>query len=103
MRITRRSLRTNFKKKHYTRAERIFGRLLQEYRIPFRTKVIVAGREVDFLIGNLAIEIDGHTQDGSKNKSLADLGYIPIHFNNKDIINNRELIKNKLYELYRLS
>jgi very-short-patch-repair endonuclease len=65
-----------------TKGERRFMELLKKLHIPFRTKVIVGGREVDFIIGHYAIEIDGHQQDGLKNTMLANEGYIPIHLNN---------------------
>lgn len=49
---------------------------------------MIQGREVDFLVGKYAIEIDGHDQEGKKNHILADVGYIPIHYNNSDITEN---------------
>ena len=64
-----------------TKAERRFMELCKKHQIPFRTKVIVGGREVDFIIGNYAIEIDGHRQDSLKNIMLVNNGYIPVHFN----------------------
>ncbi len=45
------------------------------------------GREIDFIIKNYAIEIDGHRQDVSKNWMLRSLGYNVIHFNNNEIPN----------------
>jgi len=45
------------------------------------------GREIDFIIKNYAIDIDGHKQDVSKNWMLKSLGYNPIHFNNNEIPN----------------
>lgn len=85
-------MRTNLTKKHYTKPERIVGRLLQENHIPFKTKVLIGEREVDILIDNIAIEIDGHEQDGLKNNMLVNLGYLPIHFHNKEVYNDREQI-----------
>lgn len=46
---------------------------------------MVRGREVDFLIGKHAIEIDAHQQDVQKNVMLVEEGYIPIHLHSKDI------------------
>ena len=66
--------------------------ILKKNHIPFRTKVIIEGREVDFLVGKRAIDIDGHKQDVQKNIMLVKAGYIPIHFFNKDII---DLLKSK--------
>jgi very-short-patch-repair endonuclease len=71
--------------RHSTRAERRFAELLKELHIPFQAKVKIQGREVDFLIGKHAIEIDGHKQDVEKNKMLVANGFIPIHFNNWEI------------------
>ena len=91
-------MRNNLEKKHNTKPERILGRLLQENKITFRSKVLVEGREVDFIIGNVAIEIDGHEQDVIKNNTLVELGYTPLHFSNTEIYNNRlqviNIIKN---------
>ena len=73
-----------------TKAERIFAEYLKRNRIPFKYKVIIGNREIDFLIGKVAIEIDGHDQDGSKNEMLVKEGYTPLHFTNKEIINNKK-------------
>ena len=75
------------KRAQSTKAERRFMEVLKKYHMPFRYKVRIAGREIDFVIGNLAIEIDGHPQDVSKNYMLIEHGYNPIHFNNWEIPN----------------
>jgi very-short-patch-repair endonuclease len=85
-------MRTQTKRKHFTKAERIFVRTLQELHVPFQAKVIISGREVDFIIGNYAIEIDGHDQDGSKNEMLVAEGYIPVHLTNKEVKDSDKLI-----------
>ncbi len=54
--------------------------MLKVERIPFKAKVMIQGREIDFLIGKYAIEIDSHRQDVEKNKMLVREGFIPIHF-----------------------
>jgi len=66
---------------------------LKKEHIKFRSKIKVGGREVDFIVGNYAIDIDGHLQDGEKNKMLLGLGYIPIHINNREIIKSKINIK----------
>ena len=81
---------------HFTRPERIIARLLNENRIPFKTKVKIGKYEVDFLIGKLVIELDGHIQSVEKNEYLANLGYIPWHFTNKEVYENREHIIKKI-------
>ena len=49
---------------------------------------MIEGREIDFLIGDYAIEIDGHTQDVYKNRMLMVKGYNPIHLNNWEVNDN---------------
>ena len=72
---------------HSTKAERRFSEILKKLHIPFQTKVKINDREIDFLIKNYAIDIDGHKQDVAKNKMLIEAGYNPIHFNNNEIPN----------------
>jgi len=82
-----------------TKSERRFSEILKSNHIPFRSKVVVNGREVDFIIGKYAIDIDGHQQDGQKNVHLVNAGYIPIHFANREVdISDQKLIK-KLKQL----
>ena len=59
--------------------------LLKELHIPFLTKTKVEGKEIDFVIGRFAIEIDGHPQDPTKNVELLRAGYTPIHLYNHQI------------------
>jgi len=79
-----------------TKAERRFAEILKKNHIPFKTKVKIESREVDFIIGKYAIEISGHQQDTDKNVMLAKAGYIPIHFHNSEV---NELLTNKLKKL----
>ena len=85
-------------KKHSTKYERRFRRQLKDLRIKFKTKSIIGGFEVDFLIGKNVIEIDGHIQNTNKNKVLIELGYNVFHFQNKEIGEESKqwLILNKL-------
>ena len=80
-----RTIINSLNKVHSTKAERRFLELLKDLHIPFKTKQKIGGREVDFLIGKYAIEIDGHLQDTEKNRMLVREGYTPIHFNNWEI------------------
>ena len=89
-------MRYNIKKKNSTRFERIFYEVLKELKIPFKHRWIIQGREIDFVIDKLAVEIDGHDQDIEKNSTLLRLGYIPIHLHNKEITKENiiKLLKN---------
>ena len=73
--------------------------ILKKNHIPFKTKVIVKGREVDFIIGKYAVDIDGHDQDGLKNVHLVGAGYIPIHFSNEEILTLKEKLLTKIKNL----
>ena len=82
-------MRTQLLKKHSTRAERIFAELLKSNHIPFQHRTLVEGREVDFIIGKYAVEIDGHPQDASRNAMLVRNGYVPLHYTNEYVLNHR--------------
>lgn len=69
-------------KRHSTKGERRFMEACKKLHIPFQAKVMIQGREIDFLIGNYAIEIDSHQQDPEKNKMLIAQGLNPIHMSN---------------------
>ena len=69
-----------------TKAERRFSERLKAAHIPFKTKIIINNREVDFLIGKYAVDIDGHKQDKEKNDMLFQEGYIPEHIDNNSVL-----------------
>jgi very-short-patch-repair endonuclease len=47
-------------KKNSTKIERIIADFLRRNKIPFKAKVLIGGREVDFLIDNrIILEVDG--------------------------------------------
>jgi very-short-patch-repair endonuclease len=56
--------------------------LLKINKIPFKSKIKINGREVDFICGKYAIDIDGHEQDSEKNAMLVREGFVPIHIGN---------------------
>lgn len=93
-------MRVNIRKRSSTKAERIFSEILKKNHIPFKHREILNGREIDFLIGKYAVEIDGHHQESVRNDWIISLGYIPIHYTNHSIMNNllaiEEDIKNKI-------
>ena len=85
-------MRCTLTKKNSTKAERVFAEVLKELKIPFKHRVIIGGREVDFLLPNrVCIEIDGHAQDYKKNEMLIKEGYVPVHMTNEQIINDLKL------------
>lgn len=93
-------MRLNLRKKNTTKPERIVYEVLKSLRIPFRHRWYINGREVDFLIGTLVIEVDGHEQDVLKNDMLIGLGYTPVHIHNSEC--TRDNIKNllQIYNAY---
>lgn len=102
MRIARNQLNKLLKGKS-TKSERVFSEILKSLRISFQTKVRISNKEVDFVINKVAVEINGHEQSPERNNELIRLGYVPIHFHNREITNNREIIKNKLCQLLDLN
>lgn len=89
-------MRGYLKKKHTTKAERVFAECLKRARIPFQAKVVIQGMEIDVLVNKYAIEINGHPQKLEKNKMLLESGYIPINFTNKEVLNKREELIKKI-------
>lgn len=74
-----------------TKAERRALEVFKRHHVLFRAKVIIKGREIDFVIGKYTIDIDGHPQDSEKNRMLIGEGYAPIHFFNHEIPQQLEL------------
>lgn len=89
-------------KKYFTRPERILARLLNEHRISFKTKIKIGIYEVDFLIGNLAIELDGHEQSVIKNQYLANAGYTPWHFSNHEVYEDRNHVLQQIVGHFKI-
>lgn len=75
--------------------------LLKELHIPFKHRWIINGREVDFIVGKYAIEIDGHEQDAIKNNMLVQEGYVPIHFENKELLGHKLELKKIIKRLWQ--
>lgn len=86
-----------------TKAERRFAEELKSLHIPFRAKVKIENREVDFLIGKYAIDIDGHDQDPKKNVIMVQAGYIPVHYSNEEIADKIKLKQITNYYVHKLS
>lgn len=91
-------------KTHSTKVERKISEILKNHRIPFKTKWIVKGHEVDFLIGRVIIEIDGkgHEHLSSKRDGLfMNAGYVPIHISTTEIRKIPQIVEIKLINLIK--
>ena len=95
-------MRVLVSKRSSTKAERIFAEILKKNHIPFKHREVIGRREVDFIIGNIAVEIDGHEQSPERNDWLVRKGYIPLHFNNKALIENRSAVEDAIINSYGL-
>lgn len=77
--------------------------MLKRNHIPFRAKWRVNGKEVDFLIGRVILEIDGKIHrhiDSEREKMLFDAGYVPIHISVKEIYEDKA-IEEKILSLIK--
>ena len=74
--------------------------MLKKLHIPFKYKTKLNGREIDFIIGRYAIEIDGHEQSSERNRMILDSGFIPIHYRNNALLNNRSEIERDIKMKY---
>jgi len=72
-----------------SKPERIFSEFLKRNRIKYEFNKKVGPYKLDFVFGNIVIEIDGiqhdYSKDGEKNEYLANHGYIPHHFTSEEI------------------
>lgn len=78
-------MRTKIQKRSSTKAERRFLEILKRNRIPHYFRSKIGGREIDFIIGNLAIEIGDHSQDVQKNKLIIESGYSLLFISNREL------------------
>ena len=79
-----------------TKTERIIGEIFKKRHIRFKAKQIIGGREIDFIVGKKAIEIDGRSHariDTAKDTMLVKEGYTPLHIS-EGIKNLKDLEKN---------
>ncbi len=68
--------------------------ILKRNKIPFKAKWKINGREVDFLIGKVIIEIDGDVHemiDIERENMLIQEGYIPLHISANQVYEGSEL------------
>lgn len=89
-------MRKTLDKKHFTKPERIFWEILKRNKIRFETKVKVSGREIDFLIGKVAVEIGNHSQDILKNKNILENGYHLLFITNDELYDSPETVESHL-------
>jgi very-short-patch-repair endonuclease len=90
-------MRTLLLKKNSTKAERIIAEMLKERHIPFKHRIIINGREYDFLVGErLIVEIGNHITAKNKNIEILNLGYDLLDFSNEEIVGSRERIIRKI-------
>lgn len=89
-------------KKSSTKPERIFIEILKKHHIPFQYSVTVNGHEIDFIIGKYAVEIDGHRQSSERNQFIFERGYIPIHYTNRALLQNRTAVEQDITDKYEL-
>ena len=74
-----------------SKPERIFADFLKENHIKYEFHKKVGSYQLDFIIGNIVIEIDGkqhdYSRDSNKNHYLVNKGYITYHFTAQEIRN----------------
>ena len=89
-----------FEKTKSTKAERKVAEILKRNHIKFKAKWKINGREVDFLIGNVIIEVDGDIHgsiDREREQMLLDSGYIPLHISVNQVYESSELEKDIIH------
>ncbi len=90
-------------KKNSTKSERKIAEILKRNRIKFLAKHKINGREVDFIVGKVVLEVDGNVHKHivpEREKMLWDSGYIPIHISIDEIYED-EAIEKKIINLVR--
>ena len=90
-------------KRTSTKAERIFYEILKKNHIPFKHRVKIEGREIDFIVARYAIEIDGHAQSAKRNDWLFKIGYSPLHYTNRALYLTRSLVEQDIVSKYGIS
>jgi very-short-patch-repair endonuclease len=91
---------SKLRRNNSTKTERKIAEILKKNHIKFKAKWKVNGREVDFLIGRVIIEVDGDIHKNinrDKEQSLLNSGYIPLHISTEQIYEGNELEKDIIY------
>lgn len=89
-------MRALIHKRSSTKAERRFAEILKKNHIAFRFRELIAGREVDFIIGKIAIEIGDHSQNVLKNKGIIEAGYSLMFITNKELRESSHAVEENL-------
>lgn len=76
--------------------------MLKRNHIEFIHRFKLDGREIDFLIGTYAIEIDGHPQSSLRNAWLVLQGFTPLHYTNREIRENLQRVEEGIIRKVRL-
>ncbi len=90
-------------KRNSTKSERKIAEIFKRNRIKFLAKWKIQGKEVDFLIGRVILEIDGNIHkhiDPNRENVLWKAGYIPIHISIKEIYED-DVIEEKILNLIK--
>jgi very-short-patch-repair endonuclease len=96
-------MRPALSKRNSTKAERLFAELLKKHHIPFVHRHRIKGKEVDFIIGRYAVEIDGHPQSSQRNQWLVEEGYLPLHFGNRALRERPDIVEESIIKTIKPS
>jgi very-short-patch-repair endonuclease len=91
---------SKLRRNNSTKTERKIAEILKANHIKFKAKWMVEGRECDFVIGRVIIEVDGdiHSQiDREREQKLLDAGYIPLHISVRQVYESNELEKDIIH------
>lgn len=93
-------MRMLINKANSTKPERIFIEILKHNHIPFKHRIKLDGMEIDFMVGNYAIELDGHEQSTKKNAKIINKGLQIVHYRNNALYKNRSEVEKDIKEKY---
>jgi len=78
-----------------TKSERRIAEVLKAHRIKFKARARIGRYEVDFLIGRVALEVDGSVHrkiNPARDTELFKQGYVPLHVR-ADAVKSPEVVK----------
>ncbi len=91
---------SKLERKNSTKAERKVAEILKRNHIKFKAKWKINGREVDFLIGKVIVEVDGNVHgsiDREREQMFLDSGYLPLHISVNQVYKSSELEKDIIH------